>query len=85
MANSETYGPLVKAQGTGVPKDSAEAVKWYRKAAEHGNAVAQSNLGLMYANGIGVIKNPAQAHTWFNVAGSNGNEDAKKNLAIIEK
>jgi len=68
-----------------VPKDSAEAVKWYRKAAEHGNAVAQSNLGLMYANGIGVIKNPAQAHAWFNVAGSNGNEDAKKNLAIIEK
>jgi len=68
-----------------VPKDSAEAVKWYRKAAEHGSAVAQSNLGLMYANGIGVIKNPAQAHAWFNVAGSNGNEDAKKNFAIIEK
>ena len=68
-----------------MPKDSAEAVKWYRKAAEHGNAVAQYNLGLMYANGIGVIKNPAQAHAWFNVAGSNGNEDAKKTLAIIEK
>ena len=29
-------------------------MKWYRKAAEQGNAKAQSNLGLMYANGQGV-------------------------------
>ncbi len=34
-------------RGDGVVEDSAEAVKWYRKAAEQGNAVAQSNLGVM--------------------------------------
>jgi TPR repeat protein len=29
----------------------AEAVKWYRKAAEQGDADAQNNLGWMYARG----------------------------------
>ncbi|MFK8284951.1 hypothetical protein ACI75W_09130, partial [Capnocytophaga canis] len=34
--------------GDGVPQDYYEAVKWYRKAAEQGNASGQNNLGLMY-------------------------------------
>ena len=29
------------ATGEGVPKDDAEAVRWYRLAAEEGNASAQ--------------------------------------------
>ena len=37
--------------GKGVPQDYAEAVKWYRLAAEQGYARAQYNLGLMYDNG----------------------------------
>ena len=41
-------------QGQGVPQDYAEAVSWYRLAAEQGNATAQSNLGAMYDNGRGV-------------------------------
>ena len=43
-------------KGNGVPKDYTEAVKWYRKAAEQGNATAQSNLGHRYYNGEGVAK-----------------------------
>jgi TPR repeat protein len=31
--------------------DYAEAVKWYRKAAEQGDADAENNLGWMYARG----------------------------------
>ena len=34
----------------------AEAVRWYRKAAEQGHARAQCNLGYCYANGQGVTK-----------------------------
>ena len=30
--------------GEGVPKDDAEAVKWYQKAADQGNADARSRL-----------------------------------------
>jgi uncharacterized protein len=42
---------LMYAEGQGVPEDDAEAVKWYRKAAEQGLAEAQFNLGEMYAYG----------------------------------
>ncbi len=39
------------ANGQGVPQDYAQAVAWYRKAAEQGYAKVQTNLGVMYANG----------------------------------
>ena len=40
--------------GQGVPQDGRAAMKWFRLAAEQGNATAQTNLGLMYGNGDGV-------------------------------
>ena len=55
--------------GTGVPKDDAEALKWYRKAAEQGDAHAQLSLGSMYAEGEGVPKDRVEAYVWFNLAG----------------
>ena len=35
------------ANGAGVDMDAAEAVKWYRTAADGGHAGAQHNLGIM--------------------------------------
>jgi TPR repeat protein len=40
----------------GVVKNEAEAVKWWRKAAEQNYAPAQCSLGLCYAYGQGVAK-----------------------------
>ena len=37
-----------------MPEDDAEAVKWYRKAAEQGHADAQYNLGDFYADTTGI-------------------------------
>ena len=71
--------------GRGVPKDDAEAVKWYRLAADQGQANAQFNLGVMYHEGEGVPKDLVQAHVWWNISGASGDEEAKKNLAIVEK
>lgn len=34
----------------GMPQDYAEAANWLRKAVDHGNAVAQYNLGFMYTS-----------------------------------
>jgi hypothetical protein len=48
-------------QGHGVPQDYAQAAIWYRKAAEQGLALAQSNLGVLYEEGRGVPKDYAQA------------------------
>ena len=41
-------------EGLAVTKDHQQAVSWYRKAAEQGNAAAQNNLGWAYRQGIGV-------------------------------
>ena len=37
-------------------KDYKTAIKWYRKAAEQGDADAQASLGWMYSNGEGVTQ-----------------------------
>ena len=66
--------------GLGVAKDEMEAVTWYRKAAEQGNAHAQYNLGWMFQNGLGVSKNRAEAITWYRKAAEQGNEDAISRL-----
>ena len=72
------------AKGEGVPRDDAEAVKWFRKAAKQGHARAQYNLGLMYADDEGVPQDDAEAYAWFAVAAANGYEHAKDNLAMVK-
>ena len=54
--------------GQGVPQDYAQAVGWYRKAADQGNALAQLNLGAMHLNGQGVPQDYVLAHMWLNLA-----------------
>ena len=56
------------ATGRGVAQDDAEALKWYRLAAEQGAAAAQNNLGFIYATGQGVPPDLVQAHMWLNLA-----------------
>lgn len=51
--------------GDGVPLDHAEAMRWYRKAAEQGDKVSQIQIGLMYQTGQGVTANADEAHRWF--------------------
>ncbi|MDD5657065.1 MAG: caspase family protein [Elusimicrobia bacterium] len=47
--------------GTGIKQDYAEAAKWWRKAADQGNAPAQGLLSWLYYNGWGVKKDIAEA------------------------
>ena len=54
--------------GIGVPKDEAEAVRWYRKSADAGEAKAMLDLGRAYENGIGIPKDEAEAVLWFHKA-----------------
>jgi len=56
--------------GSGVKQDYAEAAKWYRKAAERGDARAQYNLGFMYLNGTGVPQDYAEAEKWYKSRGA---------------
>ena len=53
------------AHGDRVVKDSAEAVRWFRMAAEQGDAHAQFNLGVAYGNREGDPQGLALAADWF--------------------
>jgi TPR repeat protein len=72
-------------KGIGVPKDEAEAVKWYSKAAEQGDAAAQYNLAICYANGTGTPKKAVEAYKWFLLAAAQGDEAHIKGVTVIEK
>ena len=52
----------------GVTQDSKEAVKWFRQAADQGNADAQCSLGLMYKN-EGEVNTPPVLFYSFNGLG----------------
>jgi len=54
--------------GIGLEKNEADAVKWFRKAADQEHLGAQYNLGLCYYNGYGVEKNLAEALKWSSKA-----------------
>lgn len=51
--------------GRGVPRDDAEAVKWYRLAAEQGDPEAQFTLGGMYYIGRDVPQDYTEAVKWY--------------------
>jgi TPR repeat protein len=65
-----------------VAKDEKEAVKWYTKAAEQGDAWAQSNLGFCYEKGTGVAKDEKEAVKWYTKAAEQGNARAQNNLGF---
>ena len=62
--------------GEGVPQNYGEAVKWFRKAAEQGDAAAQYDLGGCYYMGSGVLVDYAQAVKWNALAAAQGIEKA---------
>ena len=71
------------ANGEGVPKNGTEALKWYRNAAEQGNAWDQFRLGSMLSNGEGVPKNDAEAVKWYRMAAEQGLFPAQYNLGLM--
>ena len=50
--------------GEGVAQDKKQAVHWYTKAAEQGDADAQQTLSVMYARGEGVARDAAKSRYW---------------------
>jgi hypothetical protein len=59
-------------KGKGVRKDYKQAVVWFRKAAEQGDASSQNVLGLLYYKGENVPQNFKEAIKWFRKAADQG-------------
>ncbi len=55
-------------------------MKWWRKAAWQGNAIAQFNLGWCYDKGNGVAKDATEAVKWYRKAAEQGDAVAQNNL-----
>lgn len=60
-----------------------EAMKWYRKAADQGNAEAQYQLGEIYDQGMAGKKDYQEAFKWFRLAAEQGEPDAQLNLGDL--
>jgi hypothetical protein len=81
-AARQLYQGVCYATGEGVAKNEAEAVKWYRKAADQNFAAAQYALGLCYRNGQGVAKDYLEAAKWHRKAANQNFALAQNDLGV---
>ena len=73
------YGVCLNS-GTKITMDKVEAVRWFRNAAEQGDAVGQECLGTCYYNGEGVTKDRTEAVRWYRKAADQSNAEAQFHL-----
>lgn len=69
--------------GKGVPKDPAEAAKWWRLAADKGLPEAQCFLAKAYMRGEGVPKDDAEAAKLLRKAAEQGDAEAQFGLGLF--
>ena len=67
----------------GVPKDMEEAAKWFRKAAENGDAESQFYLGLLFEHGDGVPQDLEEAARYYSLSGDQGYTEGQRGLQRI--
>jgi TPR repeat protein len=69
--------------GQGVAQNYAGAMSWYRKAADQGDAAAQTSVGSMHAMGHGVTTDYVEAIKWYRMAALQGDATAQCNVASL--
>eukprot|EP01062_Namystynia_karyoxenos_P033224 TRINITY_DN24430_c0_g1_i1.p1 TRINITY_DN24430_c0_g1~~TRINITY_DN24430_c0_g1_i1.p1 ORF type:complete len:468 (+),score=170.19 TRINITY_DN24430_c0_g1_i1:68-1405(+) len=70
--------------GHGMEQDTAEALRWWRKAAMQGDARSQTNLGMAHLQGsAGAEQSAAGAAAWFRRAAEQGDAMAQYNMAML--
>ena len=60
-----------------------EAMRWYRMAADTGNAEAQVAVGNLYGEGQGVPRDYSEALRWFRMAAARGNAEAQNDIGMF--
>jgi len=70
-------------RGKGVPQDYAEALRWYKMAADQGEPDAEDGLGYMYVAGRGTKQDYAEALRWYKRAAEHGNAKGQFDLATV--
>ena len=76
-------GPLEDSRAAYEHRDFAIAERLFRPLAEHGNAIAQYNLGVMYYKGEGVPQSYPHAVSWYRYAAWQGDASAQLELGLM--
>ena len=71
---------MATAKAAYARKDYAQAIIWFRKAADQGDRDAETVVGSFYQNGWGVPQDYAQAAIWYRKAAGQGNATAQFEL-----
>ena len=61
----------------------AEALRWYRMAAEKGHLESQNDIGMFYVMGMGVKQDVAEGLRWLRKAADKGHPTAQRNLGVM--
>jgi len=69
--------------GSGVVLNEGKAAELYRKAADMGNAEAQTRLAEALFDGRGVARDPAGSRAWLEKAARQGHARAECDLGVI--
>jgi TPR repeat protein len=73
--------------GQGVPADRKEALRWYRRAAEQGDAVAEAEVGAAYWGIWGppdiIPRDYSEAAKWYRKAADQGQREAQFALGFM--
>jgi len=76
-------GPLEDSRAAYERGDFATAERLFRPLAEHGNAIAQYNLGVMYYKGESVHQSYPDAVFWYRHAAWQGDASAQLELGVM--
>ncbi len=80
--DAEAQFSLAQRFSDGDVSDQAEAVQWYRKAAEQGHCAAQFHLAQMHAQGKGGVRDETAALLWLRRAAEAGHGGAQYHLGV---
>jgi TPR repeat protein len=74
---------VLYARGEVLPKDTAEAARWFLRAARNGNIAGEVEYAIALFNGEGTTKNEPMAARFFRRAAARGNAIAQNRLARL--
>ena len=81
--NAQIQLGVIYLTGDGVAKDDAEAMTWFRKAADQTNPIAERYMAEMYFKGRGVHADNMEAAKWLRMSAEQDDAQSEYNLAVL--
>jgi len=78
-----SYFGLMYGLGHTAPQNYETSAKWYKLAAEEGDAIAQVKIGIFFHHGVGVQQDYGRALKWYRLSAEQGNAEAQTLLGVM--